>query len=163
MSVQPIKKSLEKLNFLHESLLDISKEKTAIVKEGSVDKLQSLLVKERKHVQALEQAEVKRQKEVEEWSAQNNISLENATITGILEAISDEQTKDELETAAIDLTNTITKLKQQEQLNQALIQQSRQFVELSLDMMKPSIRNMNYGGKETASNSSERSVFDSKA
>ncbi|MBP1947982.1 flagellar protein FlgN [Virgibacillus litoralis] len=162
MSVQPIIQSLEKLIGLHESLLEISKQKTAVVKEGSVESLQPLLLKERKHVQALEQAEVKRQKEVEAWVAQHNANLENATITGILEIINDEQTKNELEEITITLTKTITELKQQEQLNQSLIQQSMQFVELSLNMMKPSIRNMNYGGNKS-SDSAERSVFDSKA
>lgn len=163
MSIQPIIKSLEELIYIHESLIDISVQKTEVVKDGTVEKLQSLLIKERKLVQALEQAEAKRQSEVEEWSLQNNIPLENATITGILEAISDEQAKADLETTAINLTTIVTKLKQQEQLNQTLIQQSMQFVEISLDMMQPSIRNMNYGGKETVSNSSKRSVFDSKA
>lgn len=162
MSVQPILESLEKLIDLHKSLLDISKQKTFVVKEGSVDKLQPLLVKERKYVQALEQNERKRQIKVESWISQHDLSAENATITGILGSLSDEKVKEELETQTVILTNTITQLKQQEQLNKALIQQSMQFVELSLDMMKPSIRNMNYGGKKS-SDSTDRSVFDSKA
>lgn len=162
MSVQPIIQSLEKLISLHESLLEISKQKTAVVKEGSVENLQPLLLKERKHVQALEQAEGKRQKAVQEWVTEYSPGLEHATITGILEVINDEQSKRELEKITITLTETITELKQQEQLNQSLIQQSMQFVELSLNMMKPSIRNLNYGGKKS-SDSTDRSVFDSKA
>ncbi len=162
LSIQPIIQSLEKLIGLHESLLEISKQKTAVVKEGAVENLQSLLLKERKHVQALEQAENKRQKAVQVWVSEYSPDLEQATITGILEVIDDQQSKKELENVTITLTETITELKQQEQLNQSLIQQSMQFVELSLNMMKPSIRNMNYGGKKP-SDSIERSVFDSKA
>ncbi|MFB4167828.1 flagellar protein FlgN [Virgibacillus sp. JSM 102003] len=162
MSVQPIIQAMEKLIGLHESLLEISKQKTAVVKEGSIEKLQPLLLKERKHVQALEQAEVKRQKAVQSWVDEYSPGLEHPTITGILEVMNDKQSKNELEEITITLTETITELKQQEQLNQSLIQQSMQFVELSLNMMKPSIRNMNYGGNKS-SDSTERSVFDSKA
>lgn len=161
MSVQPIIQSLQKLIGLHESLLEISKQKTAVVKEGSVESLQPLLLKERKHVQALEQAETKRQKAVQVWVAEHIPGMEQATITGILEVLNDEQSKKELEKVTITLTETITELKQQEQLNQSLIQQSMQFVELSLNMMKPSIRNMNYGGKKS-SDSTERSVFEDR-
>lgn len=74
----------------------------------------------------------------------------------------DEQSREGLEKTAVALTNVITRLKEQKQLNQALIQQSMQFVELSLDMLSPSIRNMNYGEKKS-SGPKGRSVFDSKA
>ena len=62
----------------------------------------------------------------------------------------------------IELTKAITQLKQQEQLNQALIQQSMQFVQLSLDILNPTIQTMNYG-KNREDAGSKRSVFDSKA
>ncbi|WP_099159875.1 flagellar protein FlgN [Virgibacillus ndiopensis] len=162
MSVQNIIQSLEKLVTLHESLLVVSKQKTEVIKEGSVEKLQPLLIKERKHVQVLEQAEVKRQQEVDKWFTHQKISKENATITGILEVILDVDERNELEKKTITLTKVITSLKQQEQLNQALIQQSMQFIQLSLDMMNPSIKNMNYGNKE-GTDTEKRSVFDSKA
>ncbi|SFA88197.1 FlgN protein [Lentibacillus halodurans] len=162
MSVQPIIQSLEKLIELHDGLFDSARKKTEMIKEGSVDKLQTLLVKEYKFVQALEQAEINRQKMVEEWLVNEGITLHQATITAILETLTDEQAKNDLEKTTVQLTDTITRVKKQEQLNQDLIRQSMQFVELSLDMMKPSIRNMNYGEKK-ASGGTDRSVFDSKA
>ncbi|QKY69943.1 flagellar protein FlgN [Lentibacillus sp. CBA3610] len=161
MSVEPIIQALEKLIKLHEGLLDSASQKTELIKEGSVDKLQTLLVKEHKYVQALEQAEIKRQKAVEVWLENQGITLSHATITAILEILIDEQAKEDLENTVVKLTNTITQLKQQEQLNRDLIRQSLQFVELSLDMMKPSLSHMNYGAKQTT-DSPERSVFDSK-
>ncbi|WP_188454139.1 flagellar protein FlgN [Virgibacillus oceani] len=162
MSVQPIIQSLEKLVTLHESLLNVSQQKTQVMKEGSVEKLQPLLIKERKHVQALEQAEAKRQQDVDKWFAEQQISNEHATITAMLEVLANENERDELEKITVSLTEVITKLKGQEQLNQALINQSMQFVQLSLDMLNPSIKNMNYGKKEDT-DTIKRSVFDSKA
>ncbi|MFC4557527.1 flagellar protein FlgN [Virgibacillus kekensis] len=161
MSLRPVTDSLEKLIILHKSLLEVSKQKTDIVKEGSAEKLQSLLVKERKHVQALEQAEAKRQQVVGGWLKHQGIQSDEATLTDILNNVIDQQDKRELEAAAVELTNVITQLKQQEQLNQALIRQSMQFVELSLETMKPSIQSFNYGGNKTSAPG--RSVFDSRA
>lgn len=162
LSLQTVIKSLQKLVTLHESLLSISEQKTAAVKEGDMEKLQPLLVKERKHVQALEQAETTRQKEVKHWFDENNVQNEGQTITTMLEKIEDKEQQESLADVTIHLTNAVTNLKRQEQLNRELIQQSLQFVELTLDMMNPSIKNLNYGNKKETE-SVKRSVFDSKA
>ncbi|GGB55305.1 flagellar protein FlgN [Virgibacillus dakarensis] len=162
MTIQTIIQSLEKLVTIHESLLELSEQKTVVIKEGSVEKLQSLLIKERRYVRTLGQEEEKRQKEVEDWFSEQRISGKEVTITTMLNEISGEETGTEMAQIANTLTEVIVKLKQQEQLNQALIQQSMQFVELSLDMIDPSIKKMNYGDKH-ANESANRSVFDSKA
>ncbi|MFD1038885.1 flagellar protein FlgN [Virgibacillus byunsanensis] len=162
MSVFKIIKSLHKLVDMHKTLIDISGQKTEIIKEGSVDKLQTLLIKERKHVKAIEQIEKLRQTEVKEWFTQQGSKEDPPTITRMLAIISDDEQQKELEAMTVSLTEAITQLKQQEELNQALIQQSMQFVQLSLDMINPSIKSMNYGNKKETE-SIKRSVFDSKA
>ncbi|MEC5422861.1 flagellar protein FlgN [Virgibacillus sp. C22-A2] len=163
MSAQSIIQSLEKLVNLHTNLLEFSQEKTEIMKEGSIEKLQSLLVKERKLIRLTEQAEEKRNKEVINWFAINQLPADDTTVTKMLEFLRDESDKTELEKTTTKLTEVITELKQQEQLNQALINQSMQFVQLSIDMLNPSIHSMNYGSKSDESTEVKRSVFDSKA
>lgn len=147
---------------LHDSLLSISEQKSTLIKDGDIEKLQPILVKERKHVQALEQVETNRQKEVMNWFADKNIPAKDQTITVLLEMIEDKVQQKELADITINLTNAVTKLKRQEQLNQVLLQQSLQFIEFSLDMMNPSIKNLNYSNKKET-DSIKRSVFDSKA
>lgn len=161
MSLRSITVSLEKLTILHGSLLELSKQKSEVIKKGATDELQKLLVNERKHVQALEQAEAKRQEAVSEWLKHQDRLDAGASITEILESPIDPLEKQQLEDAAVQLTNKVMELKQQEQLNQSLIRQSMQFVELSLDLMKPTIQSFNYGGNKPAE--PNRSVFDSKA
>ncbi|WP_245843942.1 flagellar protein FlgN [Oceanobacillus rekensis] len=154
--------SLEQLVRIHEDLLAVSIDKTSKVKDGSIDDLQALLVKERKLIRLSEQAEGNRQHTVRAWCEKNGMALEDATITNILQHVTDKAEQVKMEKAAIKLTDVITKLKQQEQLNQVLISQSMQFVQLSLDLMSPTLKSMNYGaGSEMESPS--RSVFDSKA
>lgn len=147
---------------LHDSLLSISEQKTIAIKKGDMEKLQPLLVKERKHVQALEQVETARLKDVEEWFKTNNLQPDDQTITAMIEHLEDSDQQRALANVTTVLTNSVTNLKRQEQLNQALIQQSLQFVELSLDMMNPSINKLNYGNKKETE-TTNRSVFDSKA
>ncbi|RDW15664.1 flagellar protein FlgN [Oceanobacillus chungangensis] len=163
MSVQTIIQSLERLVSVHEALLAISQEKTEIVKVGSIDKLQALLVKERKQIRLLEQVEAKRQESAEAWAKSRAIAVEQATITTMLETIEDAAEQEALADITTKLTNLITKLKQQEQLNQALLNQSMQFVQLSLDMLNPSINNLNYGNKSKDKGDTSRSLFDSQA
>lgn len=162
MSLETIGKSLQKLVQLHESLLVISEQKTTAIKADDIGKLQPLLVKERKHVQALEQEETTRQKEVKYWFDEHNLRSENQTITTMLELIKDKEHQAWISDITAQLTMVVTNLKRQEQLNHALIQQSLQFVELSLNMMNPSINKLNYGTKKVA-DSEKRSVFDSQA
>ncbi|WP_077624760.1 flagellar protein FlgN [Sediminibacillus massiliensis] len=162
MSVKPIVESLKNIAKLHESLLSISKDKTNCLKEGDTDKLQKLLVQERKHVQAINQLETKRQELVGEWAALNNMKPGEATVSAMIEKLDDHLDKTDLEKQFHHLTDVLIELKKQEQLNQELTEQSLQFLEFSIDMLDPSIKNMNYG-TGTGQQSNKRSLFDSKA
>ena len=57
----------------------------------------------------------------------------------------------------------IIELRQNEKLNHDLIQQSLQFVHLSLEMLQPQERNINYHKDDKKQTKTTRSVFDSKA
>ncbi|WP_368654409.1 flagellar protein FlgN [Ornithinibacillus sp. 4-3] len=160
MSTQSIIAVLQQLIEIHQDMIKLSEEKTEIIKEGSVEKLQKQLVREQKLIRLLEQAENNRQQEVISWYRQADRPLEEITITNILNVLEDEEERNALEEAAVQLANAVMKLKQQEQLNHSLLQQSMQFVQFSLNMINPTIENFNYGNQQTGNN---RSVFDSKA
>lgn len=160
MSTQSIIAALQQLIEIHQDMIKLSEEKTEIIKEGSVEKLQKQLVQEQKLIRLLEQAENNRQQQVISWYRQADKPLEEITITNILNVLEDEEEQNALEEAAVQLANAVMKLKQQEQLNHSLLQQSMQFVQFSLNMINPTIENFNYGNQQTGNN---RSVFDSKA
>ncbi|MYL33969.1 flagellar protein FlgN [Pontibacillus yanchengensis] len=165
MSIQSIVAIMDKLCSLHESLYTLSKEKTDMLKEGDTQSLQTLLIKERKHIQAISQLDREREKQVTNWFQSKGIPANEPTITTMLENIQSQEEKQQLEDVFERLLDVLAGLKQQEQLNQELTQQSLQFVELSLDMLQPSMKNMNYGKPNTnqADQGQKRSVFDSKA
>ncbi|WP_234447034.1 flagellar protein FlgN [Virgibacillus salexigens] len=163
MSIEKIKALLLTLVTLHQELIAISNQKTEAVKSGNLEKLQQVLVNERKQIRKIEKAEEGRQLVVADWFESQRLNIE-PTITRLVEAINCDETRKELTAATNQLTEAITTLKQQEQLNMALINQSMQFIQLSMDLLNPSLSQMNYGRSETESTGSiKRSVFDSKA
>lgn len=162
MSVKTIIRSLKELIRFHERLLDISEQKTALIKDGSIEALQALLVKESKEIRVLDQEEEKRQSEVEAWFQQRQTN-QDATLTNMLEIITDVSVQKELEGTTIKLTEVITKLKQQEQLNQSLLNQSIKFAQLTMGLMNPAMKEINYGKQKQTTSAMNHSVFDSQA
>ncbi|GAB3802891.1 flagellar protein FlgN [Virgibacillus kimchii] len=162
MSIEEIIGSVDELIQYHERLLAISEQKTAVIIDGNIEELQKLLVKERKEARLLEQAEEKRQAGVQEWFLRRRDSRE-ATLTNMLEVIKNPMERDQLGRTTIQLTELITKLKQQEELNQALLNQSMKFVQLTMGMVNPDLKEMNYGKQKQTGPTVQHSVFDSQA
>lgn len=160
--MKEIIKSLEDLLSLHEELLILSREKTEVLKDSTADELQKLLVRERKLVRKTEQAEASRKSLTDAWYEGNGLSLENAAVTDLLERQTDPEEAKRLEQVTVKLAEVIANLKDQEKLNFALINQSMQFLKVSLDLLSPTLDNMNYGNK-AKQEAPSHSVFDSKA
>ena len=148
---------------MHERLLDCSKEKTEVIKEGSAEKLQALLAKEHQLIRLLEQTEQKRQELVENWFSQQRLPKTKNDHYKYVRIIhrSDPELATKLESLTVDLTEKITELKNQEQLNRALIEQSMMFIQMSLNLLSPTIDQYNYG--QLDNKVVDRSVFDSRA
>ncbi|UFT98550.1 flagellar protein FlgN [Radiobacillus kanasensis] len=165
MTVQAIIESLSKLKQLHESLLSVSLQKTDAVKDGKTKALQSLLIQERKHVQAIEQVEAKRVSQTEAWAKKQGFPAEDVTVSFVMEHLEEGSEKEQMEQVTFVLASVLVKLKQQEHLNQDLIQQSLQFINLTLDMVQPTVKNINYGNNanKQPEQTARRSAFDSKA
>lgn len=154
---------MQRLVDLHVDLVEISQNKTEEIKQGDMEKLSKLLMQERKQVQLISQKESERQELVEKFFVEKNAENEEQTMTNLLAFIDDETEKVEFEKVMSALIDAIVELREIEQLNKELMEQSMQLVQLSLDMLQPSINRMNYDGKQNIQESSKRSVFDSKA
>lgn len=162
MTLDEVIHSLKALVDIHHELIDVSNQKTEEIKVGNVERLQDKVLQERRLVLKLEQAERKRQQVVERWFSAQNITEEEKTISTMLTMLSEEEEQSELASVTTDLTEAITTLKRTEQLNRELLEQSMQFVQMSLSLLSPSLEQMNYGGDAKESHR-EHSVFDSKA
>ena len=158
MSAQELTNVMEKLLKLHHSFLQLSKEKTDILKKGDMDALQSLLRNEQKHISAISIIDKERQKIVTGlFPGQPNL-----TITECIPHL--ESTEQESIVAIQDqLMQVLRELKDINELNQQLIQQSLQFVNLQLDLLLPNELD-NYSKEQAGQEPMPKlSLFDSKA
>jgi len=153
--------AMNDLTATHKDLLRLSKRKTEALTNNKLDEFQALLLEEQKLIRQLEKQEQQRQEAAEAWNQEQSDEAASLTITEILDRLDGEEQKMAADAAAA-LTDTMTELKRQEQLNKALLEESMKFVQLSMELVNPSINSMNYG---TASSDkmSNRSLFDSKA
>ncbi len=161
--MQILHDTMKHLVVLHKDLIQLSNKKTEEIKQGDMEQLSKTLMDERKHIQAITQTEEKRQALVEDFFMKVNPDVEEKTVTTLLAHIDNNEYKQQLEDVVALLIDAIVQLRQVEQLNQELMAQSMQFVQLSLDMLQPSIQRMNYDEKQTIQDSVKQSVFDSKA
>ncbi|MCA1021255.1 flagellar protein FlgN [Halobacillus litoralis] len=160
MTIDTMTTLMNKLTQLHKSLLTVSQAKTEALKYNGIEEMQKLLQQERKHVQAVKQIEKQRAEAAAEWFEEQGYTAQEQTVSAMLELLSGEE-KEELQRAYEALIFVLSDLKQQEALNAELIQQSMQFIHLSLNTLEPSIQSMNYGNQRQEA--PKRSLFDSKA
>lgn len=122
-----------------------------------------LLTKERQLIQKVEQLEDSRQETVETLFIEKKVKPKEKTLTELLTILDNEKERQSLEQAMTTLVDIIISLKDSEQLNNSLLQQSMQFVQLTLDMIQPESKNINYSNQSRQKQPSQgRSVFDSK-
>lgn len=164
MSIEHISSTLERLTQVHQSLLQLSTTKTDLLKAGKIEEVQAILKTEQKHIQAIDRLEKQRLKAVDEWAVTYELSDDEKTITTLLEKVEHDNERQQLENLSTELAKVLVELKAQERLNQELTQQSLQFVQMNLDLISPTIEQVNYGNKKNQNDpQSKRSTFDSKA
>lgn len=164
MSLDNLYGKLEKILKLHKSLNEIAKRKTDIIIKSDADALKLILKDENKHIQAI-------QKLSSELSDIGNAILDSdeisgaATISAIIEN-AESHDKMKLQKVKADLEEQVDVLKRQNNLNQDLLEQSLQFVNLSLDLLIPDLDTFNYSSNNESNediSQNKRSLFDSKA
>ncbi|KGR90081.1 hypothetical protein CD30_13540 [Ureibacillus massiliensis 4400831 = CIP 108448 = CCUG 49529] len=166
MSVQSIITILERLEKLHKSLLELSYQKTEIVKKGDMAELDNMLKNEQSHVAAIETLEKQRQQAVSEYLTGKGISQAGKqAIADVIEVVENEEERTQLQDVRNRLMLVVDDLRKQNELNQKLVFQSLQFVNMTLDLLRPKPDQINYSGKEARGDNTvqKKSYFDSQA
>lgn len=164
MSAAAIIKQLDQLIQLHSSLHKLAAQKTEAIKTNNIDSLNTLLNAEQKHVKAIEQIESVRQQEVTKLLAAHNRQASDQ-FQDVLE-VATEQEKQQLVNKREQLLHLIKELKSQNNLNQQLIFHSLQYINISLDMLRPQNQQANFNYEKPAGAKQgpvNRAMFDSKA
>lgn len=163
ISVQQMIDIIQQLTAIHEKLVEVSLQKTDHIKLSNTEKLAKLLTLEKQYMQELEQKEKEREQLVRAFFKEKDANTDEYTVSELFRVIEDEAEKQTLEQAVTSLVEVIVRLKESEHLNRSLLEQSMQFVHLSLDMLQPTTKNINYGANnQQRLANSKQSVFDSK-
>lgn len=166
MSVQSIVSTLEKLEKMHKSLLELSHAKTELVKKGDMEGLDTIIKNEQSHVAAIEVLEKQRLQMVTDYLRAKGFALaDTPTVADVIEAAETDNDRKQLEDVRNRLLEVIGDLTKQNELNQKLVFQSLQFVNMSLDMLRPQPEEINYSSKTVRSENvaPKKSMFDSQA
>lgn len=166
MSIETIIQTLDNLEKLHKSLLELSYKKTEFIKIGDMDRLDQLLKDEQAHVAAISQLEQQRQLVVTDYLRAKGIApSDTPTVMEVMEAAESPSDQELLKLSRNRLLLTVDQLKFQNDLNQKLTYQSLQFVNLTLDMLKPRPDQINYSRTEAKGDNvnKEKTYFDSQA
>jgi flagellar biosynthesis/type III secretory pathway chaperone len=143
---------LERLLKSHEELLALGERKTNVLKQGDMKALDVLLKEEDLQVKKLQLIEKERM-----------LKFANVTLSDVLKQ-ADRQEKDKLSRLQEKLVKAFEALKQRNKLNQSLLEQSLQYVNMSLSMIQPQIEPVTYEkSKSNPYNTNPSSLFDSKA
>ena len=167
MELSTIIGTLDKLEKMHRSLYELALSKTNIIKSNEMEELDRILKTEQAHVAAIETLEQQRQVQVKQYITNKGFSYTSTpTVAHLIEAAHGETLLEELKTQRERLLEVVDLLKAQNNLNQKLVFQSLQFVNLSLNLMRPEQpEQVNYSDKEVFGQNtvSKKSYFDSQA
>lgn len=160
MSAEKLIITMEKLLKLHKSLYEIALKKTDIVKNGDIDALKQSLKDEQTHIAAIKKFEKERQ----EIAAAMVPGKECPSLTDCLQVIKNTE-KNKLSELRTELIELVSQIQKRNELNQQMIYQSLQFVNFSLNLIRPRTENFNYGPKigKTSQAEGVPGLFNTKA
>ena len=168
MSVENIISTLEKLERMHKSLLELANNKTEFIKANDMEQLNHILKTEQAHVAAIETLEQQRQTMVTDYLQAKGVAFTDIPTVAQVIDTTDGPEKQALQAIRERLVALVTDLKKRNDLNQKLVFQSLQFVNLTVDMLRPQHQQastFNYSGAEVRGETTvaKKSYYDSQA
>ncbi|MGY4688913.1 flagellar protein FlgN [Salibacterium sp. K-3] len=164
MSVKAIFETMARLVQQHKELNTISGRKTELIKANQTQELAELLKEESRQIRAIEQTENERQKAVASYLEAKEAGETEGTVSDLLYYLPEDH-HDPLLQLQEGLLQEMASLRSREALNRQMVEDSRQFVQMTLDMIQPDPEAVHYSHPED--NSRERrngfSIFDSRA
>lgn len=165
MSIDQIISVLDELIDAHQLFIETGKEKTEVIKRGDMATLEKLINKEDVMTRRVHQLEKKRQDAVYHYLSSNDIIPEDMTLEQLIK-MAPLGYKDQLKDRQLKLINEVLSLKDLNDLNRDLIEQSLQFVNLTINLLQPKATLTNYERPHQAGKSYSQLApgrFDSKA
>lgn len=171
-AIPPLIEVMDDLVEQHQELLKLGYRKKESLISGTIDELARIVQEEGRIVRSVSKLEDERQKTVGLFLQSSGLSLEDATMSHVIQFVTNSKEKKRLLEIQERLTQTIQELQQLNQLNQQLLEQSLDFVNHSIQLITETPdQNMIYKkpnqkrtGQDMQQNQgSSRGFFDAKA
>lgn len=165
MTTETLQTVLTTMIQAHETLTEIGREKSDVIKAGEMAALQSIINREDVSLRILQQLEGQRQKAVDAWAHQH-IKTATPGDYRLLDIIETAPAGEADRLAALQdrLNRAISDLREVNSLNQQLLHQSLQWVQMSMNLLQPQTPQATYGNpKKAQAKPPVQSRIDSKA
>lgn len=135
MTVERLIQALHKLDDHHQEMVTIATEKKQAIIKDDVNGLIQIMNQESRVLKKIELSEADRVEACNQLLRDRGIKSQlNLTVTELIRLVFDPEDKQKLQQAQRRLSDTLAEVKQLNDLNQQLIQQSLTFLEFSLEL-----------------------------
>lgn len=154
---------LEKENSIYEKLLSISKEKKDIIIDGKINELDSIIKMEGNLIMEISKLEDEREKAVNDLAKELGCNREELSISYLCNKVVDKRVA-HLNKISDSIGNTLEELKEINDLNGKLIEQSLEFINFSINLVADVMEGQKvvYEGKKEANGENNVRLFDAK-
>jgi flagellar biosynthesis/type III secretory pathway chaperone len=166
MSILGLMQTMDRLIQLHQMLVELAQEKTSILVMNKVDKLNQIVNKETSLMKQITELDIQRIQDISGFLIEKGYKPNpNITVGDLIKLVVKAEDKKLLTDSQRQLLSTIDKLREFNQLNQKLIEQSLMFIEYSMDLIVgPSEDDVVYRNPNHQQRGIKRTgMFDSKA
>ncbi|MED4586197.1 flagellar protein FlgN [Brevibacillus choshinensis] len=126
---------LDNLIRLHQALYTLAVQKKEILIKGKMDELIAVTRQEQKIIKGIDAVEQTRLQLVKQISVEKNVPLTEGSLSELIRLSTNAQEKVCLSTYRNELIRIVSELRDANELNQQLLEQSLSFVNLQLDML----------------------------
>lgn len=164
MRIDSIIRVMEGQLSTHEELIEVGELKKSCIVNGDVQSLSKLLSRESTLIKKVAALEESREQAVTAYFSEKGMALTAPTMEELLKVTFRLEEKKELRRVREKLLERIAQLKEVNELNQQLLQQSLHYVNISIDLLtdQPN-QEFTYSKPQQTANPSRRGVFDRKA
>lgn len=164
--IQDIIRIMEELKVAHEDLLRLENQKKEALVHDSTDDLVRLLHEQTKLVRKISGLEEDRQQAVKDLLSQKGIANGRMMLANLIKLVPQHKEKERLRKLGEELHDLVERLREINQFNQQLIEQSLTFIDLTLRLVTDEPEGYStygYGEAPEKPSSRMRNFFDSKA
>lgn len=126
---------LDNLIRFHKALYTLAAHKKDVLVKGDVDELVAITRQEQKLIKGVTAAEAARQTLVQELTEKKGFALQEGTLAELIKLTTSAEEKTRLASYRDELVRIVAELREANELNQQLLEQSLSFVNMTLDLI----------------------------